>query len=329
MGRFRRRQFLAALAGTAISVPLIRGAQSAENVPRVGWLSPGTSKSHGHHLVAFKKGLTDLGYQVGTTILVEERWANGKLNAVPELARELVALDVRAIVVGSTPVTVRVSKVTSSVPIVHATGVNPMIAGLANDLAKPGGNVTGITTLSESLVPKLVQLAHEAVPRARRVCVIYNPTNTNASFFVDQVYQAGASYWEAAAVPIRVREDLPQISRALEAMKPDAALVLPDPILLALRRDIVKRLNETRTPATFGFSEFVEAGGLMSYGVYLPGNYRRAASFVDRILKGAAAGNLPIEQPREFELVVNLRTAQALGVTLPQSILLRADRVIE
>ncbi len=329
MGRIGRRRFLAALGGAALAIPAMRSARAAESVPRVGWLSPGTPKSHGHFLLAFKKGLADHGYDVGTTIAVEERWANGKLNAVPDLARELVALNVRAIVVGSTPVTVRVRKVTSRVPIVHATGVNPMIAGLAKDLAKPGGNVTGITTLSESLVPKLTQLMHEALPRARHVCVIYNPTNTSASFFVDQAHQSAASFWEISDIPIRTREDLPQGFGALEAEKPDAVLVLPDPILVALRRDIVKRLNEARLPAMFPFSEFVKAGGLMSYGVYLPGNFRRAADFVDRILKGEAAGNLPVEQPREFEFVVNLRTAQALGMALPQSILLRADQVIE
>jgi len=308
---------------------MIRDVRSADSVPRVGWLSPGTPKSHGHFLLAFKKGLADHGYEVGTTIVVEERWANGRLNAVPELARELLALDVRAIVVGSTPVTVRVRKVTSRVPIVHATGVNPMFAGLAKDLAKPGGNVTGITTLSESLVPKLTQLMHEALPQARHVCVIYNPTNTSASFFVNQAHQSAASFWDISDIPIRVREDLPRAFGALEAEKPDAVLVLPDPILVALRRDIVKRLNEARLPAMFPFSEFVKAGGLMSYGVYLPGNFRRAANFVDRILRGEAAGNLPVEQPREFEFVVNLRTAQALGMAIPQSILLRADRVIE
>jgi len=329
MGRFRRRRFLVALGSTAIAIPAMRGAWSAENVPRVGWLSPGTANSHGHHLVAFKKGLTDHGYEVGTTIVVDERWANGKLDAVPGLAHELIALNVRVIVVGSTPVAVRVHEVTSRVPIVHATGVNPMIAGLANDLAKPGGNVTGITTLSESLVPKLVQLMHEALPRARQVCVIYNPTNTNARFFVDQVKQTSAGYWDASPIPIRGREDLPKMSDARAAKKPEAILVLPDPILLALRRDIIERLNEAQLPAMFPFSEYVKAGGLMSYGVFLPGNYRRAAHFVDRILKGEAAGDLPVEQPREFEFVVNLRTAQALGVDIPHSILLRADRVIE
>jgi len=329
MGRIGRRRFLAALGGAAVAIPAMRSARSAVSVPRVGWLSPGTSKSHGHFLLAFKKGLADHGYDVGTTIVVEERWANGRLNAVPELARELVSLDVRAIVVGSTPVTVRVRKVTSRVPIVHATGVNPMIAGLAKNLAKPGGNVTGITTLSESLVPKLTQLMHEALPRARHVCVIYNPTNTSASFFVNQAHQSAASFWDISDIPIRVREDLPRGFGALEAEKPDAVLVLPDPILVALRRDIVRRLNEARLPAMFPFSEFVKAGGLMSYGVYLPGNFRRAADFVDRILKGEAAGNLPVEQPREFEFVVNLQTAQALGMAIPQSILMRADQVIE
>ena len=329
MGGFRRRRFLAALGGTALAIAVVRDARSAESVPRVGWLSPGTAKSHGHHLVAFKQGLADHGYEVGTTILVDERWANGRLDAVPDLAHELVVLDVRVIVVGSTPVAARVHKVTSRVPIVHATGVNPVMAGLANNLAKPGGNVTGITTLSESLVPKLVQLMHEALPWARHVCIIFNPTNTNASLFVDQVYRTSASYWEVTDIPVRFREELPQSLGAAAVAKPDAVLVLPDPILLALRRDIVKRLQDEKLPAMFPFSEFVKAGGLMSYGVYLPGNYRRAASFVDRILKGETAGNLPVEQPRDFELVVNLRTAEALGVEVPQSILLRADQLID
>ena len=329
MGRIGRRRFLAALGSTAIAIPAIRAAWSAEGVPRVGWLSPGTVKSHGHHLVAFKQGLADYGYEVGTTILVEERWANGRLDAVPGLARGLVALDVRAIVVGSTPVAMRVFGVTNRIPIIHATGINPVMAGLAVNLAKPGGNVTGITTLSESLVPKLVQLMHEALPQARNVCAIYNPMNTSASFFVDQVYQTSAAYWDVAIIPVRNHEELPRVLGARAAAKPDAMLVLPDPILLALRRDIVKRLNEAQFPAMFPFSEYVKAGGLMSYGVYLPGNYRRAAHFVDRILKGEAAGNLPVEQPREFEFVVNLRTAQALKVEIPHSILLRADQVIE
>lgn len=329
VGQFARRRFIAALGAGAIATPFVGIAQSAANLPRVGWLSPGAPNSHGHHLVAFKQGLSDLGYEVGKTILLEERWARGKLSAVAELARELVAKNVRAIVVGSTPVVIRVHKVTDSIPIVHATGVNPVMVGLADSLSKPGRNVTGITTLSESLVSKMTQLLNEAFPSLRDLLIFHNPDNANDAFFVQEVRDNAPSRWKISDTRVRVRNDLPLITSSLDATKPDAVMVLPDPVLLTLRHDIVKRVNEARTPSMFPFSEFVKAGGMMSYGVYLPANYRRAASFVDRILRGSNAGDLPIEQPREFEVVVNMRTARSLGTTIPRAFLMRANRVIE
>lgn len=328
MGKFARRRFVVALGATVLASPVICTPQSRAAVPRIGWISPGTPRTHGHYLKAFEQGLADHGYEVGKTILIEERWARGKLDAVPGLARELVAKNVLAIVVGSTPVVLRVKTVTDRIPIVHATGINPVTAGLAVSLAKPGGRVTGITTMSDTLIPKIVELMIEALPSAKRICVVHNPNNTNDPFFVEQVRQSASSRWNISDVAIRARDNLPKLSEFLVDTGSDAALVLPDPILLTLRREIVKRLNEARIPAMFGFSEFVRVGGLMSYGVFLPGNYRRAADFVDRILRGSAPGKLPVEQPTEFELVVNLRTAEALGLSIPQTILLRANDII-
>lgn len=328
MGWFARRRFIAALGAGAIATPFAGVARSAANLPRVGWLSPGAPNTHGHHLVAFKEGLSDLGYEVGKDIVLEERWARGKLSAVVELARELVAKKVRAIVVGSTPVVVRVRKVTDRIPIVHATGVNPVMVGLADSLSRPGGNVTGVTTLSEALVKKMAELLNETFPELRNVLVFHNPDNASDAFFVRQVRENAPSRWNIADTRVRVQDDLPLVTSSLDRIKPDAAMVLPDPILLTLRRDIVKRMNEARTPSIFPFSEFVKVGGLMSYGVYLPANYRRTAYFVDRILRGSKAGDLPVEQPREFEVVVNMRTAKALSLTIPPSILLRANQLI-
>ncbi len=325
----RRRFLVGAGSVVATLAPAIACGKSTGAVPRIGWLSPGTSVSHGHHLAAFKQGLAEHGYSLGRTIELEERWARGKLEAVEGLAQELVDLEVRAIVVGSTPVASRVNAVTRTVPIIHATGVNPVVAGLAASLARPGGNVTGITTLSDTLVAKKVEILGEAVPEARSVCVVHNPDNTSDAFFVNEVERANRRGWQLKKAALRVRGDLRNLDDAFMQNRPDAVLVMADPVLLTLRREIVARVTDARLPSMCAFEEFVEIGAMMSYGVHLPSKYRRAANFVDRILRGANAGDLPVEQPARLALALNLRAAKSIGVTFAPDLVLRADRLIE
>jgi len=310
-------------------LPLVGHAQMAK-VPRVGWLSPGSGASDQNFFVSFRDGLQQLGWVVGKNIVIEPRWAEGKFERLPDLADELVRLRVDVIVTSVTQASLAAKRATRTIPIVMVGVGDPLGSGLVNSLAHPGGNVTGPSSMLAEVSRKQLALLKETVSRASVVAVLWNPANP--------VWQAAAlRETEAAAVSAGLRlqlveargpEELDSAFVAMTAGRADALFVPADIIFVRHTKQMADLAAKHRLPAMFGFREHVEAGGLMSYAASFPVMFRRAATYVDKILKGAKPSDLPVEQPTKFDLVVNLRTANTLGITIPQSVLQRADEVI-
>jgi ABC-type uncharacterized transport system substrate-binding protein len=320
--RVGRRAFLAVAAGALL--PLTGEAQPGATVPRIGMLGG----SPGPLVEAFKQGLRELGYVEGQNIALEYRWT-ADLQALPTLAVDLVRLKVN-IIVASSQSAVAARQATSTIPIVMPIITDPVRLGLVSSLARPGGNATGLATQNDELPGKWVQLVKDTLPKASRVAVLFHPT-------YDGGVQLRAS--EAAARSLGVRLQVLNVERADEftaafaevrKSRADALVVSSSPLFYVNRARLVALAMQHRLPTIYHQSEFVvELDGLMSYGPDFRDLFKRAAVYVDRILKGAKPADLPVEQPRKFELVINLRTAKALGLTIPQSLLARADRVIE
>ena len=316
---------LAASLGTA-------GAQPPEKVPRVGYLNPGSSSDpvRQRRLEALRQGLRDLGYVEGQNIALEPRWAEGKFDRYPALAADLVRSKVDVIVAWSGAATKAAQEATRTIPIVMSAVNAPVGSGLVASLARPGGNVTGTTVMAPDVVGKRLELLKEVVPKVSRVAVLQNPDNPARAFLLREV-EARA---RALGVRLQILEarNPPEIDSAFAAMTRERAgafLGLSDAIFDTQRGQILELAAKRRLPSIFGNRENAEAGGLMAYGPNFLDLERRAATYVDKILKGAKPADLPVEQPTKFELVLNLRTAQAIGLTIPPSLLLRADRVIE
>jgi putative tryptophan/tyrosine transport system substrate-binding protein len=318
----RRHFLLTSLAG-ALAAPLAAGAQAGK-VPRVGFLanvrSPGTA--------GFQKGLQDLGYVEGQNIIVEWKFAEGKLERLPELAAELVRLKVDVIVAPADPYVEAARSATTTIPIVFALVTDPIGRGFVESLAKPGGNITGLSNVSRELAAKRLELLREMVSGASQIGVLGNPA-TRALTWPDT---------EAAARSLGVQLSLHEarnvgdLEGAFTTMRRDgvvAVIELPDAMFYAERRRIADLALKHRLPTISAFREFAEAGGPMAHGADNGDLLRRSVTYVDKIVKGAKPANLPVEQPTKFELVINLKTAKALGLTIPQSLLLRADQVIE
>jgi len=326
-----RRAFIAgAIAFSA--VPLAADAQPAAKVYRIGLLagySP-TSPEASHVWDGFFQGLRELGYVEGQNILIEGRFYGDRTERLPALAAELVRIKVDVIVAGSTPAPEEAQRATSTIPIVMANHSDPVGSGLVVSLARPGRNVTGLSVLSPELVGKRLQLLKEAVPGISRVAVLSNPT---IPFHVLELREA-----EVAARSLKVQLQVlearapSEFAGAFSAMTKDRVgglIALGGPMFFVQRTRIVELAAQSRLPAMYGAKEFAEAGGLMAYGPNLRESFRRAATYVAMILKGAKPADLPIEQPTKFELVINVKTAKALGLTIPPSLLLRADEVIQ
>ncbi len=325
--------FAAALTLTLLATPLAAEAQQATKVPRVGFLS-GISLSDPQlqlYLGAFRQRLHELGYVEGQSIEIHYRSAEGKYQWLPDLAAELVRLKVDVIVAsGGAPVVQAAQHATTTIPIVMTSVGDPVAAGLVASLARPGGNITGLAIMSPELVGKHLELLREVVPKISRVAVLWNPANPgNASQLREAAVAALAlGVW---LQPLEARAPA-AIDRAFTAMTKErvgALLVLADSMLIAHRERIADLAAKSRLPAVYGNRLHVEAGGLMAYGANFLDISRRVGSYVDRILKGAKPADLPVEQPTKFELVINMKTAKALGLTIPRSLLLRADQVIE
>jgi putative ABC transport system substrate-binding protein len=322
---------LVTLALGLLTAPLPTAPQPAEKVYRIGVLYSGTAASGAAsgNLEAFRHGLRALGYVEGQNISLAWRTAEGQVDRLPALAAELVGLPVDVLVAaGGTPVALAAQRATTTIPIVMTNVGDPVQTGLVASLARPGGNITGLSSMSPDITGKRLELLKEVVPALSRVAVLWNPANPSATLQLQELQAA------ARALQLQVQ--------ALEVHGPDAfepafsaargagaVVVLGDPELTRHRTQITALTQGNRLPGMYVFREFVEAGGLMSYGVSLSDLWRRAASYVDKILQGATPAELPVEQPTKFELVINLKTAKALGMTLPPSVLLLADEVIQ
>jgi putative ABC transport system substrate-binding protein len=322
---------VALAVGTAVW-SLVAGAQPARNVRTIGFLGP--PPSAGGLVQAFQQGLRDLGYVEGQNIRVEYRYTDvplqGDLRRMRQLAAELVALKPDVLVVSITEAALAARDATATIPIVMVNVADPVAARLVASLAQPGGNITGLTRQSPDLIGKNLELLKEAVPGTSRFAVLANPRNPLAASMVSDAERAAQSL----GVRLRVFEAWAptEMEKAFSTMRTErlaAVLVLPDSTYYLSRSRIVALVLKYRMPAIFQNREFVEAGGLLSYAPNTAGNYRRAAIFVDKILKGARPADLPVEQPTRFELVVNMKTAKALALTLPQTLLLRSDQLIE
>jgi len=326
----RCKTFIHTIAIGLLVAPLAADAQQAAKLPRIGLLM-GSSASAAAHLVdAFRQGLRELGYVEGRNIAFEVRYADGRHEVLPGLAAELVRLNVNALVVAAAPAIRAAKQATSTIPIVMAAVADPLEAEFVASLARPGGNITGVSALAEGYSAKWLELLKEAVPKASRVAVLSNPTNPSHSGYWRET-QAAARVLGVTLQSLEVR-DPSEFEPAFTAMtkgRAGALLVPPDSLTLAHRTRIVDLAAKSRLPAMYGLREFVDAGGLMAYGSSLAQIFRRAAVFVDKVLKGAKPGDLPVEQTSRFELVVNLKTAKALGLTIPPSVLVRADQVIQ
>ena len=325
----RRRCIIAGLFVT-LAAPLAAEAQQPGKVYRVGFLGNSTAALEGNLVGPFREGLRDLGYIEGRNMLIEYRWADGKYERFPALIAELAALKVDVIVTAGTPAALAVKKTTPSIPLVMAAVGDPIGVGLVASLARPGGNVTGLSAIAPELEGKRLELLREVVPKLSHIAVLWNPDNPfQAGSLKETKTAAQVLGIKVRLLGVRVSEEFPAAFAAILKERPGALLVLADRIFLHNRARIVGFEATHRLPGVYAYQELVEAGGLMSFGPSYAGMHRRAAYYVDKILKGAKPADLPVEQPEKFDLVINLKTAKALGLTIPPPLLLRADQVIE
>jgi putative ABC transport system substrate-binding protein len=324
-----RRTFLAGTGAVLLTAPLAAEAQQAAKVPRIGWLSLNLAASP-HLPEAFRQGLRDLGYVEGRNVVIEYRDAEGKIERLPALAAELVALKVDVILAGGPPQALAAKQATKTIPIVFIAGD---VSGLVTSLARPGGNVTGLSVLAPELVGKSLEQLTQAVPGVSLVAALWSPVAGFERLLEDLLKAADVA---ARALGVRLQvveargpEDFDRAFSDMTKAHAGALTVLPGAMFINERKRLVELAAKHRLPAVYQVREFVEAGGLMAYGPNIADVFRRAATYVDKILKGAKPGDLPVEQPTKFELVINLKTAKALGLTIPPSVLGRADEVIQ
>jgi ABC-type uncharacterized transport system, periplasmic component len=323
----RRREFIT-LVGSAVAWPLAAHAQ--QKIPRIGFMGNSTAALETNLVDAFREGLRELGYEEGRNIAIEYRWADGNYDRFPTLAEELIAARVDAIVTAGTPAALAVKRATTTVPLVMVAVGDPIGTGLVSSLARPGGNLTGLSSIAPDLEGKRLQLLREVLPALSHVAMFVNSLNP---FHVSSMKQARAA---AQAMGIKLQlhdipksEDLDDAFAAIRKERPDALLILADRVFLHNRQRMMDFTNEQRLPNVNAYKELVEVGGLMSYGPSYEDMHKRAAIYVDKILKGTKPADLPIEQPSKFTFIVNLKAAKALGVTVPSQLLGLADQLIE
>ena len=309
----------------SLLAPLAADAETPQKVRRVGLLLSTTPSAASHVTAAFSQALAERGHVEGKNVILEYRWAEGKAERFPDLAADLVRLKVDVILASSTPAAEAARRATSTISIVMVGVADPIGSGLVASLARPGGNVTGLSSqLTPEIRAKQLQLLKEAVPTVSRVAVLRNAAVATPETWKEYQAAGQAVGVRLHSVEVRGPEEFERAFAAMKTERAGAVWVPGDPMFFTDRRRIVQLATEHRLPGMFLFREFTEAGGLMSYSASITYQFRRAAAYIDKILKGARAGDLPVEQPLEFELVVNLKTANALGLTLPQSILVRA-----
>jgi ABC-type uncharacterized transport system substrate-binding protein len=325
----RRRWFIAALGAVIGSSLVARAQQSA--MPVIGFLGIGSEKGFAPQVAAFDQGLKDTGWALGQNVAIEYRRAEGRFDRLPGLAGELAALGVSVIAASGGVLPARAAKeTTATIPIVFETGVDPVEAGLVASFARPGGNLTGITIATGELNPKRLELLSELVPDARAIAILVNPNNANMQRLLPVVQEAArAKGLQLPILSAGTEDEFDSAFSSLSRAHAGALLVSNDPFFFSRRDRLVAFAAHYAVPAMYEWREFVEAGGLASYGTSLTGMHHRFGTYVGRILSGTKPGDLPIEQPTKFELVINLKTAKALSLSVPQSILARADEVIE
>jgi putative ABC transport system substrate-binding protein len=306
-------------------------AQQPKKVARIGFLAPATRTGYQHYTDALLQGLRELGYVEGQNVVIEYRWADGYFERLPELAAELVRLKVDVIVAAVTQASLAAKKATGTIPIVMVAVANPVDSGLIASLARPGVNITGTSAMTDELVGKQLELLNETFPKVSRVAAMWNPANPVFQKLQLRAVEATARELNVGLQKVEARNAV-EIERAFAAIAKEgtrALVLLSDPLFITHRKQIADLALKYRLPAATGVKEYAEAGLLMSYGVSFTDLYRRSATYVDKILKGAKPADLPVERPTKFELVINLKTANKIGLTIPQSVLFRADRVIK
>ena len=298
-------------------------------VPRIGFLFGASPSANAGRIEAFRQGLRELGYIEGKNVIIEVRYAEGKLDRLPALAAELVRLNVDLIVTVGPAVTRPVKETTNTIPIVMAFDSDPVGSGFIASLARPGGNITGLSSLSPELTGKRLELLKETVPKLLRVAVLGNPGNTATALNFKEAEVAAQAYGlQVQSLEVRGPNDLDSAFSTMIKGRADALLPLGDSVVVFHRERIVNFAAKNRLPSMHGDKAWVDAGGLMSYGPDILDNFRRAATYVDKILKGTRPADLPVEQPTKFEFVINLKTAKQIGLTIPPNVLARADKVI-
>jgi putative ABC transport system substrate-binding protein len=326
----RRRDFIKVVAGSAVAWPLAARAQQAGKIARIGFIGNSTAALEANVIGPFRDGLRELGYEEGRNLIIEFRWAEGKYDRFPALIAELLAAKVDVIVTAGTPPTQAIKKATSTIPLVFIAVGDPVGTGIVLSLARPGGNITGVSSIAPDLDGKRLELLREVVPKLAHVAIFLNPANAFHAKSMRQLRVAAQSLdIKLQSLEVDKSEQLDDAFAAIVKKRPDALLILADRVFLHNRKRMMEFATQQRLPSVNPYRELVEAGGLMSYGPSYEDLHRRAAVYVDKILKGAKPADLPVEQPTKFEFVINLKTAKALGLAVPQALLAHADEVIE
>ena len=330
MPSMRRREFMALLGGAAVAWPLDARAQQPVRIAKIGHLESGFPSSSPNLLAAFRQGLRELGYVEGQNLFIERRYGEGREERLPQLAEELVQFGVDAIFAIGPPPALAAPKATDRFPIVFVGGGDPVAMGLVKSLARPGGNLTGLTFVTVELASKRIQLLKDAVSIAERVAVLWNPNNVINKLELEKATTtAEALGLTPLPFEIRLLDDIEGAFIAMTRQRADAALVLSSPLTFPNRARIVESALRARMPTLGALREYAEAGVLMSYGPSYADHCRRAATYVDQILKGTKPADLPVQLPTTFELVINLKAAKQIGLTISPNVLVRADKVIK
>ena len=328
----RRREFITFLGGAAVAWPLAAQAQQANRMRRIGFLTSSAESDPEAQLwiTAFRKGLEEFGWTDGHNVRIEYRFGGGDVTPMLRLAKELLALQPDVILASTGPAATAVRQQTLSIPIVFVQVPDPVAAGYVTNLARPEGNITGFTHFEFSIGGRWLQVIRDCAPGVNRVAIVFDPANPSWAAYLRTI-EAAAPAFSMRLVPVAIRDAAEIEANITEfAREPNGALVvLPSPQTIVHRQIIIAVAAQHRLPAIYPYRFFVTDGGLMSYGVNLPDLYKQAASYVDRLLKGAKPADLPVQAPTKFELVLNLKTAKALGLTVPQPLLTRADEIIE
>ena len=324
-----RREFVAGLGGVAASWPLAVRAERS-NVPRVGYLFPFANAQAEDLWQACRQGLRDLGYSEGQNVILEPRWAEEQYDRLPNLVGELLRIKVDVIVAAATPASRAAKAATNTTPIVFVAVSDPVSIGLVATLARPGGNVTGLSLMTSDLSGKRLALLKEIDPNLSRLAILMNPDNSSGATFLAETQRAARQLgMELQTLDARSPDEIERALAVDTGLRADALVVFDDPVLWSHRTQIVALAAARKIPAMYGFRHFVDDGGLISYGPDREDQYRRTAIYVDKILKGAAPADLPVEQPVKFQLIINRKTAKALGLNIPQTLLTTADEVLE